>query len=237
MATVRLVALSVLFVACGGTPDRQVSRQDKELLARGVDTRVSTYKDPQPPRTSPRPALAPHEDPVGSPLELKISGHTRNEAVPGLRFRVPVEWRRVPEVSPDDRPRFIIPGPGGDAELAVYQFAADTPEAQAAYRHWRSRFTQAGGAPQLGAAEFQAMVRGPLQVTLVDFPGTAGERALPESPHRHPGPGDRILGAIVEGIEPAQNHFFVAVGPAPTLALWEQAFADFTTTFAIDFPP
>lgn len=239
MVSVRLLASSALLVlaACGRTPDRLVSGQDGEVLARGVDTRVSTYKDPQPPRTSPRPALAPHEDPVGSPLALKISGYTRVEAVPGLRFRVPVEWRRVPESTPQDRPTFIIPGPGGEAALAIYHFAHDPPRARDAYQQWRQQFTQADGTPSLGADRLQAMVRGPLQVTLVDLPGEAGQRVLPDPPHRYPGPDDRTLGVIVDGTEDDPRYFFAAVGPAPTLAYWEQAFADFATTIAVDFPP
>lgn len=167
----------------------------------------------------------------------KISGYTRVEAVPGLRFRVPVEWRRVPESTPQDRPTFIIPGPGGEAALAIYHFAHDPPRARDAYQQWRQQFTQADGTPSLGADRLQAMVRGPLQVTLVDLPGEAGQRVLPDPPHRYPGPDDRTLGVIVDGTEDDPRYFFAAVGPAPTLAYWEQAFADFATTIAVDFPP
>ena len=117
----------------------------------------------------------------------------------------------------------------------MYRFADEGPESVAAFLRWRAQFTQARGAPPNGATEVQAMVRGPLKVTLVDFPGTTGGQVLPDPPERTPGPSDRLLGAIVEGNE--QRYFFAAVGPAPTLALWEQAFADFTTTFAADFPP
>jgi len=140
-----------------------------------------------------------------------------------------------PDSSPSGRPTFVIPGPGGEAQLAVYRFADEGPESVAAFLRWRAQFTQARGAPPNGATEVQAMVRGPLKVTLVDFPGTTGGQVLPDPPERTPGPSDRLLGAIVEGNE--QRYFFAAVGPAPTLALWEQAFADFTTTFAADFPP
>ncbi|PCC68763.1 hypothetical protein SAMN02745121_07459 [Nannocystis exedens] len=232
-ALLRCVVLAFSCAACNATSDRRENGQDNTLLARGVDTRASTYKDPQPPRTSPRApeAAGSAEDAEGA----SISAKTRNETISDLHVRVPVEWGRRPSSDPSERPSFVIPGPGGDAELTVYSFPAEGEEGEAAFQRWRAQFSRAEGTPDGGATRVQTMVRGPLKVTLVDMPGATGAQALPDSSARRPGPQDRLLGAIVEGDH--QRHFFAAVGPAPTLALWEQAFADFAATFAVGSSP
>ncbi|PCC69370.1 hypothetical protein SAMN02745121_08091 [Nannocystis exedens] len=231
MAAVRIVALAALGVACKGSPDHLQSRQEEELLARGIDTRVSTYKDPQPPKTSPTPGVgaAEAEPAQDATSGVRISGRTRNEEIPGLRFRVPVEWSR----SSAPQTTFVIPGPGGDAELVVYRFG-DDDESLAKFLEWRAQFSQAEGRPRNGASEVQAMVRGPLRLTLVDMPASAAERVLPGRERRLDADA-RLLGVIVEGGQ--QHAFLAAIGPAATMALWEQAFADFATTFVMDFPP
>nr|AYM53079.1 hypothetical protein [Nannocystis exedens] len=225
----RSVVLVLSCAACNATSDRLENGQDSTLLARGVDTRASTYKDPQPPRTSPRSAEAAGA--AEGTDEASLSGRTHNETIAELHFRVPDEWTRRVNSSTSESPTFVLPGPGGDAELTVYSFPDEREDAGAAFQRWRAQFSRATAAPDGAAKPVQAMVRGPLKVTLVDMPGATGAQVLPDSSGRRPGPQDRLLGAIVEG-DP-QRYFFAAVGPAPTLALWEQAFADFTATFAV----
>jgi hypothetical protein len=229
---VRSAVLVLSCAACNATSDRLENGQDSAVLARGVDTRASTYKDPQPPRTSPRAGEA--DGAAQGVDEATISGRTRNETIAELHFRVPDEWSRATS-SPAESPSFVIPGPGGDAELTVYSFPDEREGTDAAFQRWRAQFSQANGAPGGDAKPAQAMVRGPLKVTLVDMPGATGAPVLPDSSRRRPGPQDRLIGAIVEGDQ--QRYFFAAVGPAPTLALWEQAFADFAATFAVRSVP
>nr|AYM54578.1 hypothetical protein [Nannocystis exedens] len=231
-ALFRSVVLVISCAACNATSDRLENGQDSTLLARGVDTRASTYKDPQPPRTSPRTA-----EPAGAAegADDAISGRTRNETIAELHFRVPDEWTRQASSSPAEGPTFVIPGPGGDAELTVYSFPDEREGADSAFQRWRAQFSQATAAPDGAAKPAQAMVRGPLKITLVDMPGATGAQVLPDASGRRPGPQDRLLGAIVE--RDPQRYFFAAVGPAPTLALWEQAFADFAATFAVRSAP
>jgi hypothetical protein len=224
----RSIVLVLSCAACNATSDRLENGQDSTLLARGIDTRASTYKDPQPPRTSPRPVEAAVADDA-------ISGRTRNETIAELHFRVPDEWTRQATASPAESPTFVIPGPGGDAELTVYSFPDAREDADAAFQRWRVQFSQATDAQGGEAKPVQAMVRGPLKVTLVDMAGATGAQVLPDSSGRRPGPQDRLIGAIVEGDQ--QRYFFAAVGPAPTLGLWEQAFADFAATFAVRSSP
>lgn len=226
VAVVRAAAVCALAAACQRSSDRLQSGQDDAVLARGVDTRVSTYKDPQPPRTAPPPVPEPAALPA-----IEISGQTRKERVADLSFLVPVEWARRPDSALPGVPAFILPGPAGDAELIIYRFAHDA----AAFAGWRARVMTIAEAAGAGRGEAQAMVRGPLGITLLDVPGSRAAEALPAPIARPVRPDERLLGAIVEGDE--QRYFFAALGPAATMALWEQAFADFTTTFAIDYRP
>lgn len=223
----RIAAIALVAAACERTADRLQSGQDEQVLARGVDTRVSTYKDPEPPRTSPPPGPLP-VDPAAPAIE--ISGRTRNEAIAGLRFRVPVEWMRRADPS-GAYLTFVIPGPAGAGELVVYRFGDDAGQAE--FHRWRARVLEI--ARRTGRSDAQAMVRGPLRITLIDVPGTSADEVRPAAGRRRTPEGDRLLGAIVEGDD--AGHFFAFTGPAATVALWEQAFGDFAASFAIDPPP
>lgn len=227
----RIAAAVLLGVACERTADRLQSRQDEESLARGVDTRVSTFKDPEPPRTSPPPGPLPTAlpsppiDPAAPALE--ISGRTRPEALAGLRFRVPVEWTQSTDPSKEHL-TFTIPGPAGSGELVVYRFGDDAGEAE--FRRWRAGVLEI--ARTAGRGDAQAMVRGPLQITMIDVPGAIADRVRPAAAGVPRSAGDRLLGAIVEGDD--VRYFFAFTGPAATVALWEQGFADFAVSFAVD---
>lgn len=238
-AVVRIAALVAFGAACqGSSSDRLQSGQDDALLARGIDTRASTYKDPEPPRTAPPPVSSPGASAVPArehvePPVVKISGETRNESIPGLKFRVPVEWVRRPDPENPAHPVFIIPGPLGQGELVVHRFADD--DASGEFQRWRARAMKIARESAGGRGEAREMVRGPLRITVIDFPGSRAAEVMPVPLHRPAGAEDRLMGAIVEGDD--RRYFLVAVGPAPTMTLWEQAFADFTATFAVDFPP
>lgn len=232
----RIAVLCVLGGACERSADRLQSGQDEALLARGVDTRASSYKDPQPPRTAPPPGPQPTASPPppppvesGAPPGPTISGETRTETIPGLSFRVPVEWTRSDHPA-TNRWAFIVPGPRGTGELVVYPFSATES------RGWRARVMRIARSPEGGGrGEAQAMVRGPLRITLVDLPGAVIDQVLPVAHGRAAGDDDRLLGAIVEDGD--VRYFFAFIGPAATVALWEQAFADFAASFAVEPPP
>lgn len=236
MSTVgaRILVLALLGAGCQRSPDAPSSGETDPVHVVAVDRRVSTYKDPLPPVTSPPPGIeAEAAERARRELfesgQFAIDGDTRKEALPHLRFRVPVEWTRQ-ESAPPVVARYTLPGPGGDAELVVMGLEEGPKASVRQVERWRGRFISERGAPVgEGDAGVQNIVRGPLQITLVDVGGTLVAPEGPRLPHQ------RLFGAIVEGND--ARYAMAAVGSAATMALWEQGFADFTVTFAVDPPP
>lgn len=173
----------------------------------------------------------PAREPVNAHA-VTPSGKTREEVIPGLNYKVPEEWTRKPGSSAMRLAEFILPGPGGDAELAVYRFAGGGGDAKSNVHRWRTQFTKADGTP-LGDndGEVQEVTRGPLKVTLVDLTGTYVAQVTPGASERYKDPNYRMLAAIVEGA--GDPYFFKAVGPDATLAVWQPTFSQFTESFVV----
>lgn len=232
-----LVALAALVSACQGDPrgnPRETPDGDPK-----ADTKASTYKDPMPPNTAPPPggpaaAQGKAREPANA-REVTVSGTTRDEFLPGIKFAVPAEWAKKPASSPMRVAEFTLPGPGGDAELVVFRFAGGGGDAASNINRWRTQFTRADGTPLTEAdGKVQAMVRGPLKLTLVDLAGTYVAQVTPGATERYNDANYRMMAVIVEGT--GDPYFFKAVGPGATMALWEQSFANFAASFALDSP-
>lgn len=238
------LAVVVLLAACQSQTSIEQGATKKMPDGSVVDAKESSYKDPMPPKTAPSPGGEPapgvlstgKKRDAANPRDVAISGVMRDESVPGLNFKVPAEWARKPGGSPMRLAEFTLPGPGGDAELAVFRFARGGGDVASNLNRWRSQFTGAEGKP-LGEADgkVQEMVRGPLKITLVDLAGTYVAQVTPGGAERYNDPNYRMMSAIVEGS--GDPYFFKAVGPAQTMALWEEPFANFSVTFAIDGVP
>lgn len=239
MTKAALVAV-FLFAACQSQSSIEQGATKKTEGGEVVDTKASSHKDPAPPKTAPSPGgvAAPGVVKTREPInahDVEISGAMRDETLPGLKFQVPAEWTKKPGSSPMRLAEYTLPGPGGDAEMAVFRFAGGGGDAASNIARWRSQFTRTDGAP-LGEADakVQEMVRGPLKITLVDLAGTYVAQVTPGAAERYNDPDYRMLAAIVEGA--GDPYFFKAVGSAKTMALWEQPFANFSATFAVDSP-
>ncbi|WAS92636.1 hypothetical protein [Nannocystis punicea] len=225
-------------VACQREPEvMKETKADPFAVIAAIDTKASSYKDPEPPTTAPPPGMNPRTPrPAINPADAKISGRTRVEAVDRLFFRVPVEWVAAPATGPDVRPGFMLPGPGGEAHLDITRFATAGVEPTAYIRQWRAQFTTESGAPLSDEqVRVQEMVRGPLQVTLADMGGTYAAPVAPGASERYNDPGYRMMTAIVQ--YRGETYFFKAVGPALTMAIWEHAFGDFAISFTPQFEP
>lgn len=238
------LAVFVLLAACQSQTSVEQGATKKTEDGSVVDAKASSYKDPMPPKTAPAHGgeQAPGVVSTGkkrepaNPKDVTISGASRDESVPGLNFKVPAEWVKKPGGSPMRLAEFTLPGPGGDAELAVFRFAGGGGDVASNVGRWRSQFTNAEGKP-LGEADgkVQEMVRGPLKITQVDLAGTYVAQVTPGGAERYNDPDYRMISVIVEGS--GDPYFFKAVGPAKTMALWEEPFANFAVTFAIDGVP
>lgn len=232
-----LVALAAVTAACQGDPRKDPREAPDGSKAANVDMKASSYKDPMPPKTSPTPGVqagGQARAPV-NPREVTVSGTMRDESLPGIKFTVPAEWAKKPGSTPMRLAEFTLPGPGGDAELVVFRFAGGGGDAASNIHRWRTQFTTAEGTPLSDAdGKVQEMVRGPLKLTMVDLAGTYVAQVTPGASERYNDANYRMLAVIVEGA--GDPYFFKAVGSAATMALWEQSFANFAASFAIDAP-
>jgi hypothetical protein len=238
--TKAVLAAVVLLAAC----QSQTSVEQKKTEGGAVVDAKAPHGDVKASPHGPMPTTAgPHGEsaPVKkreavNPHEVTVSGVMRDEVVPGLQFKVPAEWVKKPGGSPMRLAEFTLPGPGGDAELAVFRFARGGGDVASNVARWRSQFTNAEGKP-LGDMDgkVQESTQGPLKITVVDLAGTYVAQVTPGGAERYDDADYRMLSAIVEGA--GDPYFFKAVGPAKTMALWEAPFAAFTATFASEAAP
>jgi hypothetical protein len=176
-------------------------------------------------------ASRPPREPA-NPHAVTPSGKTREESVPGLKYKVPEEWTKKPGSSAMRLAEFTLPGPGGDAELAVYRFAGGGGDAKSNVHRWQTQFAKADGAPLADSdGEVQETTREPFKLTTVDLTGTYVAQVTPGAAERYNDPNYRMVAVIVEGA--GDPYFFKAVGPDATLALWKPTFSQLTESLAV----
>lgn len=232
------LALPVLLVACqggspGGAPQAAPDKQAVPEVSKAVGHEAGKAHEVGKPEAK---AAAPTRtrEPA-NPREVAVSGVARDEAVPGLRFSVPGEWVRKPGGSPMRLAEFVLPGPGGDADLAVYRFAGGGGDVQSNVFRWRTQFTKADGSPLTDAdGKVQESAKGALKVTTVDLEGIYVAQVTPGSAERYSDPNYRMLALIVEGA--GDPYFFKAVGPVKTMALWESSLPKLVESMVVDAP-
>ena len=225
------IAVAVLIVACQGQPQSPAPEQGKKVEAAPHGEMKAPPVAAHGEMKAPPPLRAPRE--ATNPQEVTPSGNFREEQVPGLKFRVPEEWTKKPGSSPMRLAEFTLPGPGGEAELAVYRFAGGGGDVASNVHRWRTQFTKPDGAP-LGETDgaVKEQTHGALKITVVDLEGTYVAQVTPGAPERYSDPNYRMLAAVVEGA--GDPFFFKAVGPATTLKVWEPTFTGFADKFAVE---
>lgn len=143
-----------------------------------------------------------------------------------LRWRLPEGWREAPPSSAMRMAEMTIPGPGGDAQLAVFHFGpGQGGGVDANLERWISQIDPRTGEPERGTLTADSG----LEVTWIDLAGTLQPSMMGAGPSE-PQPGSRLLGAVVEG--PGGPWFFKATGPESTLAASRPAFLDFLRSLA-----
>lgn len=134
-----------------------------------------------------------------------------------LSFQLPEGWQEVTPSSNMRLAQAIIPGPGGDAEMAVFFFGeGGGGGTEANIQRWIGQ-VEPTAEPERG--NFEA---GSYQVTWVEVDGTlkAGQMGGPAEAQ----PDSTLLGAVVEG--PGGPWFFKVTGPADTIEAQKDAFFD-----------
>lgn len=142
-------------------------------------------------------------------------GHYQLERI---SFALPAGWQQVPPSSGMRVAQASIPGPGGAAEMAVFNFGAGQGgDVEANLQRWINQVELEPGSAQ----QRESFESNGLRVTWVDVRGTLkpGQMGMgPSSPQRN----SRLLGAVVEG--DGGPWFFKATGTDATLAPQRDAF-------------
>jgi len=123
-----------------------------------------------------------------------------------------------------------LPKANGDAEdglVTIYFFGANMGgNAQANIDRWIGQFSQPDGKASKDAAKTSTLTStSGLKITMVDVSGTYVAEVSPGSSEHFNKPGFRQIAALVE--TPGGPHFVKVVGPAATIAKWQESVAAF----------
>ncbi|MBX7081043.1 MAG: hypothetical protein K1X88_17720 [Nannocystaceae bacterium] len=162
--------------------------------------------------------------PKGPPREITPSGERRAEKAAELSFEVPKEWETQPVTSPMRVAQFVVPGPGGDAEMVVFRFAGGAGGIDANIARWKGQFVAPEGKTIDEITQTSKFEAGKLSVTLVDISGHYKAAERPGSTTMIDEDDYRMLAAIVEGA--GDPFFFKLLGPGKTVTLWAKPFED-----------
>ncbi|MBV8208105.1 MAG: hypothetical protein JO041_15075 [Acidobacteria bacterium] len=149
-----------------------------------------------------------------------------------LHFKAPGSWISDKPSSSMRVAQYRLPKAEGDAEdasLVVYYFGASQGgSAQANIDRWISQIQQPDGSASKDKAKTANTTVNGLKVSTVDVSGTYTAEMAPGSGTFHKDPDYRLRAAIVE--TPKGNYYVKLVGPAGTIARWDQAYADFLSS-------
>src|SRR6185295_19435285 len=206
-----IVLLALLGLACGR--DQAPAAVDSPAEGSSPPA-AATPLLPGHAATEAAPALPPGHPP------LPPSGAPGALAAARLAWSTPASWIEETPSSSMRRNQYRIPGPGGDAELAVFYFGpGQGGDAMANAERWADQFTLPGGGSGRSAFQTEKLVAGGMAVLLVEVAGTySGGMGAPSGKKA----GYRLLGAIAEG--PDANWFFKLTGPDATVEAERAAF-------------
>jgi hypothetical protein len=164
----------------------------------------------------------------GIPAPPKTTIHQGGNVlgVAGIAFTIPADWKQTPPSSGLRAAQYAIPGPGGDAELAVFFFGpGQGGSVDQNVQRWVGQFSSADPAkPQLGG-EVGSLESGDLKITLVRTEGTynPGSMGMGDATPR---PNYALFGLVVEG-GPEGNLFVKVTGPKDTLEKQKEPLENF----------
>jgi len=150
-----------------------------------------------------------------------------------LHFKIPDGWVTEKPSSNMRVAQYKLPKVEGDPEdgsLVLYYFGASQGGAvQANIDRWVSQMQQPDGSASKDKAKTDNLTVNGLKVTTVDVTGTYTAEMSPGSGDRHNNADYRLRAAVIE--TPKGNYFAKLVGPAKTIARWEQPFKDYLSSF------
>jgi len=150
-----------------------------------------------------------------------------------LRSRAPDGWVTEKPSSTMRAAQYKLPKADGDPEdatLVLYYFGATQGgSVEANIERWVNQIKQPDGSNSQDKARTETQTINGLKVTTVDITGTYTAEMAPGSADRHNNENYRLRAAVIE--TPKGNYFAKLVGPANTIARWDQAYLDYLKSF------
>jgi len=150
-----------------------------------------------------------------------------------LHFKAPDAWATEKPTSTMRVAQYKLPKAEGDPEdasLVLYYFGASQGgTTQANIDRWIGQMQQPDGSASKDKAKTDNLTVNGLKVSTVDVTGTYTAEMSPGSGDRHNNANYRLRAAVIE--TPKGNYFVKLVGPANTIAKWDQAFNDYLKSF------
>lgn len=168
--------------------------------------------------------------PAGPPRDITPGGEVVAETLPGLQFSVPSEWEKGTPTSSMRLAQWVLPGPGGDAELVVYRFQGGAGTIEANLTRWKKQFQAPEGKTIDDVSTTKEITGNGLTTSLVDVHGTYVAAVSPGAEEKHDDAGARMLAAIVSGS--GDPFYFKAVGPKATMDLWAAPYDTMIASFS-----
>lgn len=211
-------AVAALLAGCGADAPKPVpppAASASPTPAAAPLLPATAHSPAAPPLPSGHPPI-----PRGGALELRPPAQEAGTGDSAIRWTAPQGWIAEAPSSSMRRAQYKVPGPGGDAECAVFYFGpGQGGDALANAQRWAGQFRLADGKDGQSAMKTREMAVGGIKVLLAEVAGTyvggmgttGGEQ-----------PGHALLGAIARG--PDANWFFKLTGPEKTVAAQKDAF-------------
>jgi hypothetical protein len=152
-----------------------------------------------------------------------------------LKFTPASGWQTRPAASSMRVAEFVLPGPPGasqDAELVVYYFGGSGGSVEANVQRWVGQMQQPDGRATTEVAMRESRTINGLKVSTLDVSGTYVAEMRPGATERHNSPGYRMRTAVVE--TPKGPYYIKLVGPAKTVATWNDGFNQFLSSLTFD---
>lgn len=150
-----------------------------------------------------------------------------------LHFKAPDGWVTEKPSSAMRAAQYKLPKADGDPEdatLVLYYFGANQGgSVEANIERWVNQIKQPDGSSSQDKAKTETQTISGLKVTTVDITGTYTAEMAPGSADRHNNENYRLRAAVIE--TPKGNYFAKLVGPANTIARWNQAYIDYLKSF------
>jgi hypothetical protein len=153
-----------------------------------------------------------------------------------LKYDAPAGWVSKPPTSSMRVAEFTLPHVTGDSEdatVTIYFFGGQGGTVQANLDRWVGQMSQPDGKASKDVAVMSKLkTNSGLAVTMVDVSGTFVAEVSPGSTEKFNKPGFRQRAAVVE--TSAGPYFVKLVGPAKTVAKWDESFLAFLKSIRIE---